>query len=101
MGCHFAIPKKPSRLHLVNQQKYETKKPDSALRAGGCATPTGFALSAGVQANHALTFKPDHSLGADQIAMGASGGKGSRHSITEYYPGQSGSAFDLRDTNTA
>ena len=35
-------------------------------RAGGCATPTGFAARAGVQTDHALTFKPDHSLGADQ-----------------------------------
>jgi hypothetical protein len=39
----------------------------SAVRAGGCATPTGFASRAGAQANHALTFNPRHSLGADQV----------------------------------
>jgi hypothetical protein len=38
----------------------------SAVRAGGCATPTGFAARAGAQANHAPTFKLDHSLVADQ-----------------------------------
>ena len=38
----------------------------SAVRAGGCATPTGFAARSGVQTDHALTFKPDHSLGGDQ-----------------------------------
>ena len=38
-----------------------------AVRAGGCATSTGFAARAGAQANHALTFKPDHSLGADPL----------------------------------
>lgn len=39
----------------------------SAVRAGGCATPTGFAARASVEATHALTFKPDHSLGADHL----------------------------------
>ena len=37
----------------------------SAVRAGGSATPTGYAARAGVEATHALTFNPDHSLGAD------------------------------------
>jgi hypothetical protein len=40
----------------------------STVRAGGCATPTGFAARAGAPANHVLTFKLDHSLGADQLA---------------------------------
>ena len=33
---------------------------------GGCATPTGFAACAGAQAVNALTFYPDHPMGADQ-----------------------------------
>lgn len=37
------------------------------VRAGGCATPAGFAARAGVGAAHALTFNPDHSLGADHF----------------------------------
>ena len=41
----------------------------SAGRAGGCATPTGFAARAGAQANHSLTFNPDHSLRADQFRV--------------------------------
>jgi len=39
----------------------------SAVRAGGCTTPTGFAARAGAQANHAPTFNTDHSLGAGHI----------------------------------
>jgi hypothetical protein len=39
----------------------------SAVRAGGCATPTGFAARAGAQTNHALTFNPDHSLGVGHV----------------------------------
>jgi hypothetical protein len=41
--------------------------PGDLRSAGGCATTTGFAARAGAQANHALTFKPDHSLGAGQF----------------------------------
>ena len=37
----------------------------SAVRAGGCATPTDFVARAGTQANQALIFNPDHSMGAD------------------------------------
>ena len=40
----------------------------SAVRAGGCATPTGFAARAGAEAAHALTFKSNHPMGADHIA---------------------------------
>lgn len=36
--------------------------------AGGCATPTSFAARAGVEAVNALTFHPDQSVGADQVA---------------------------------
>jgi len=32
--------------------------------------PTGFAARADIQANHALAFNPDHSLGADQLFRG-------------------------------
>ena len=32
----------------------------SAVRAGGCATQTGFAARAGAEAAHALTINPDH-----------------------------------------
>ncbi len=38
----------------------------SAVRAGGCATPTGFTTRAGAEAVHALTFDPGRSMGADQ-----------------------------------
>ena len=39
----------------------------------GCPTPTGFAARAGVEATHALTFKLDHSLGADHSRRSAGG----------------------------
>lgn len=39
----------------------------SAVRAGGSATPTGFAACAGIEVTHALTFNPEHSLGADHL----------------------------------
>ena len=39
-----------------------------AIRAGGCATPTGFAARAGAEAVNALTFHPDHPMGADQCS---------------------------------
>jgi hypothetical protein len=32
-------------------------------------TPTGFAARAGVEAAHALTINPDHSLGADHFSL--------------------------------
>lgn len=38
----------------------------SAFRAGGSATPTGFAARASAEVAHALTFNPNHSLGVDQ-----------------------------------
>lgn len=37
----------------------------SAIRAGGGATPACFAARASAQPNHALTFNPNHSFGAD------------------------------------
>jgi hypothetical protein len=54
-------------LRLHGSLGYRTPSPGglhSAVRAGGCATPTGFAARAGVEAAHALTFNPGHSLGA-------------------------------------
>ncbi|MFM8746209.1 MAG: hypothetical protein ACKOED_06030, partial [Aestuariivirga sp.] len=36
-------------------------------RTGGGATPASFAARAGVEAVNALTFQPDHSVGADQF----------------------------------
>lgn len=35
-----------------------------ADRSGGCAIPTGVAARASAEASHALTYVPDHSLGA-------------------------------------
>jgi hypothetical protein len=42
-------------------------------RAVGSATPTSFAARAGVEAVNALTFHPDHSVGADQLLYKARG----------------------------
>ena len=40
----------------------------SAVRAGSCATPTGFAARASAETANALTFNVGHSMGADQGA---------------------------------
>jgi phosphonate transport system permease protein len=58
-------------LHPQTQGKIERwHQPHSAVRAGGCAAPTGFAASAGAEAAHALTFKSDHPMGADHPRHG-------------------------------
>ena len=46
-----------------------SRNTSSIQKEGRCATLSGFAARAGAEANHALTFKPDHSLGADHCTV--------------------------------
>ena len=53
--------------HASSSIALPSRDTNSIQKEGRCATLIGFAARAGAEANHALTFKPDHSLGADQI----------------------------------
>jgi hypothetical protein len=65
-GVH-AIPVKP----VLNGDNGPTVKCLSVKAMLNCATPTGFAASAGAEAAHALAFNPAHSMGADQKLQSA------------------------------
>ena len=64
----FVDPKERQARPYLQITGLQTPSPEGllcAVRAGGCATPTGFAVRANAQANHAPTFKSDNPLGAD------------------------------------